>query len=70
MILFNHYGHVPEKLGNEKGLLGLIFSKSQNKFLDPAQLRRPQGEKKSVGGVSGQKKLCVSSTTEHRRVSR
>ena len=29
-----------EKLGNEKGLLGLIFNKSQNKFQDPAKLRR------------------------------
>ena len=32
--------HVLEKLGNEKGLLGLIFNKSQNKFQDPAKLRR------------------------------
>ena len=31
---------VLEKLGNEKGLLGLIFNKSQNKFQDPAKLRR------------------------------
>ena len=30
--LFDHYRHVLEKLGNEKGLLGLIFNKSQNKF--------------------------------------
>ena len=38
--LFDHYRHVLEKLGNEKGLLGLIFNKSQNKFQDPAKLRR------------------------------
>jgi type I restriction enzyme M protein len=38
--LFDHYRHSLEKLGNEKGLLGLIFNKSQNKFQDPAKLRR------------------------------
>jgi type I restriction enzyme M protein len=36
--LFDHYRHVLERLGNEKGLLGLIFNKSQNKFQDPAKL--------------------------------
>jgi type I restriction enzyme M protein len=29
-----------EKLGQEKGTLGLIFGKAQNKFQDPAKLRR------------------------------
>jgi type I restriction enzyme M protein len=38
--LFDHYRHSLEKLANEKGLLGLIFNKSQNKFQDPAKLRR------------------------------
>src|SRR5713226_7411467 len=38
--LFDHYRHTLEKLGNEKGLLGLIFNKSQNKFQDPVKLRR------------------------------
>jgi len=38
--LFDHYRHSLEKLGNEKGLLGLIFNKSQNKFQDPAKVRR------------------------------
>lgn len=38
--LFDHYRHSLEKLGNEKGLLGLIFTKSQNKFQGPAKLRR------------------------------
>ena len=33
--LFDHYRHTLENLGNEKGLLGLIFNKSQNKFQDP-----------------------------------
>ena len=38
--LFDHYRHTLEALGNQKGLLGLIFSKSRNKFQDPAKLRR------------------------------
>ncbi|RQO83319.1 class I SAM-dependent DNA methyltransferase [Acidovorax sp. FJL06] len=38
--LFEHYRHVLEKLGHEKGTLGLIFGKAQNKFQDPAKLRR------------------------------
>src|SRR2546425_11934687 len=38
--LFDHYRHLLEKLGGKKGLLGLIFTKSQNKFHDPAKLRR------------------------------
>ncbi|MCP3872681.1 MAG: SAM-dependent DNA methyltransferase [Desulfobacteraceae bacterium] len=38
--LFYHYRHILEKLGKTKGLLGLIFMKSQNKFQDPTKLRR------------------------------
>jgi type I restriction enzyme M protein len=38
--LFDHYRHLLEKLGQEKGTLGLIFGKAQNKFQDPAKLRR------------------------------
>ena len=38
--LFDHYRHVLEVLGQQKGTLGLIFSKAQNKFQDPAKLRR------------------------------
>jgi type I restriction enzyme M protein len=38
--LFDHYRHTLEKLGQEKGTLGLIFGKAQNKFQDPAKLRR------------------------------
>ncbi|MDD2389916.1 MAG: class I SAM-dependent DNA methyltransferase [Desulfobacterales bacterium] len=38
--LFDHYRHILEALGKEKGLLGLIFNKSQNKFQDPSKLRR------------------------------
>ncbi|KAB2836423.1 MAG: SAM-dependent DNA methyltransferase [Candidatus Brocadia sp.] len=38
--LFDHYRHALESLGNEKGLLGLIFNKAQNKIQDPTKLRR------------------------------
>ncbi|NNG01245.1 MAG: SAM-dependent DNA methyltransferase [Desulfobacteraceae bacterium] len=38
--LFDHFRHLLEGLAKEKGLLGLIFNKSQNKFQDPAKLRR------------------------------
>lgn len=38
--LFDHYRHTLERLGQEKGTLGLIFGKAQNKFQDPAKLRR------------------------------
>jgi type I restriction enzyme M protein len=38
--LFNHYRHVLEELGKMGGLLNLIFGKAQNKFQDPAKLRR------------------------------
>jgi len=38
--LFDHYRHALERLGQERGTLGLIFAKAQNKFQDPAKLRR------------------------------
>ncbi len=38
--LFDHYRHTLEALGDEKGMLGLVFNKSQSKFQDPAKLRR------------------------------
>ena len=38
--LFDHYRYTLERLGNEKGTFGLIFGKAQNKFQDPAKLRR------------------------------
>ena len=38
--LFDHYRHALEELGQQKGTLGLIFGKAQNKFQDPAKLRR------------------------------
>jgi type I restriction enzyme M protein len=39
--LFDHYRHTLEKLGaRERARLGLIFGKAQNKFQDPAKLRR------------------------------
>jgi len=34
------YRHTLDSLGKEKGLLGLIFRKAQNKIQDPAKLRR------------------------------
>ncbi|HOI94564.1 MAG TPA: class I SAM-dependent DNA methyltransferase [Syntrophobacter fumaroxidans] len=38
--LETHYRHLLEALGKEKGMLGVIFRKSQNKIQDPAKLRR------------------------------
>lgn len=38
--LFDHYRHILEELGKKKGLLGLIFNKSQNKFQTPARLEK------------------------------
>lgn len=38
--LEKHYRHVLENLSQEKGLLGVIFRKSQNKIQDPAKLER------------------------------
>ena len=38
--LFDHYRHALDELGKQKGTLGLIFAKAQNKFQDPAKLRR------------------------------
>lgn len=35
-----HYRHILERLGKEKGMLGVIFRKSQNKIQDPAKLKR------------------------------
>lgn len=35
-----HYRKVLETLGKEKGMLGIIFRKSQNKIQDPAKLKR------------------------------
>ena len=35
-----HYRHILESLGKQKGMLGVIFRKAQNKIQDPAKLRR------------------------------
>jgi type I restriction enzyme M protein len=35
-----HYRNVLENLGKEKGMIGVIFRKSQNKIQDPAKLKR------------------------------
>jgi type I restriction enzyme M protein len=34
------YRHILETLGKEKGMLGVIFRKSQSKIQDPAKLKR------------------------------
>src|SRR5690348_4609634 len=34
-----HYRHILEELARAKGMLGLIFAKSQNKIQNPARLR-------------------------------
>jgi len=38
--LETHYRHILEMSGKEKGMLGVIFRKSQNKIQDPAKLKR------------------------------
>lgn len=38
--LETHYKHILETLAKEKGMLGVIFRKSQNKVQDPAKLKR------------------------------
>jgi len=38
--LESHYRTILQELGNEGGLLGVIFSKAQNRIQDPAKLRR------------------------------
>ncbi len=38
--LFDHYRHILEELSKTSGMLKLIFGRAQNKFQDPAKLRR------------------------------
>lgn len=38
--LETHYRHILETLGKERGMLGIIFRKGQNRIQDPAKLRR------------------------------
>jgi len=38
--LETHYRHILDSLGKEKGMLGVIFRKSQNRIQDPAKLKR------------------------------
>jgi len=38
--LFDHYRHVLDELGKQRGTVGLIYGKAQNKFQDPVKLRR------------------------------
>jgi len=51
--LFDHYRHTLEELGKQKGLLGLIFTKSQNnfdsrRFIAALTLRAPVGVQSPV----------------------
>ena len=51
--LFDHYRHMLEELGKQKGLLGLIFTKSQNnfdsrRFVAALTLRAPVGVQSPV----------------------
>jgi len=38
--LEKHYRHILDSLGKEKGMLGIIFRKAQNRIQDPAKLKR------------------------------
>jgi type I restriction enzyme M protein len=38
--LIDHYRHTLDELGKQPGTIGLIYGKAQNKFQDPAKLRR------------------------------
>src|SRR5436189_5266680 len=38
--LETHYRHILTELGKQKGMLGVIFRKAQNKIQDPAKLKR------------------------------
>jgi type I restriction enzyme M protein len=38
--LETHYRRILEELGKEKGLLGIVFRKAQNRIQDPAKLKR------------------------------
>ncbi len=40
VALEDHYNHLLRALGTEKGMLGQIFTKAQNKIQDPAKLHR------------------------------
>ena len=51
--LFDHYRHTLEELGKRPGTLALIFNKAQNKFQDPAKLRRVIGAPEALDGFPG-----------------
>ena len=40
LALEDHYRHTLERLGNEKGMLGVIFKKARSEIQDPAKLRK------------------------------
>lgn len=63
-VLFDHYRHRLEALGNEKGTLGLIFGKAQNNFQDPAKLRRMKratGSRPCTWGSIRRNSRCAAS---------
>jgi type I restriction-modification system DNA methylase subunit len=66
-----HYRHILESLGKAKGMLGVIFRKSQNKIQDPAKLKRLLeliNDETWVGmdiDVDGAARLCVMNLYLH-----
>ena len=68
--LFDHYRDTLEELGKEKGMLALIFNKAQNKFQDPAKLRRLvvdliDAKNWSVMGADVKIRRCAVGSDEH-----
>ena len=53
--LENHYIKMLRELGRQKGILGQIFTKSQNKIQDPAKLKR------LINMIEGEKWVMMSS---------
>ncbi|MFP4605168.1 MAG: N-6 DNA methylase [Bacteroidales bacterium] len=53
--LENHYIKMLRELGKQKGILGQIFTKSQNKIQDPAKLKR------LINMIDGEKWVMMSS---------
>ena len=52
--LFDHYRHTLEALGNQKGLLGLIFNKSQNKLTRAVHGPRPSAAQRAPKFAPGE----------------
>ena len=72
--LFDHYRHTLEALGNQKGLLGLIFAKSQNnfdsrRFVAALTLRAPDGVQSPVEIVRTSGQAAAAGGGSHRKRS-